>query len=79
MFVFQSLYALAYAIFITSAFCYFLITWSNKHLPSSIMTAFWPMQVAYIDSSMTYWYMLSDSLFGTTGFSQRGHGIHCVW
>ena len=45
----QSYYALAYAVFITSAFCYFLITWSNKYLPSSIMTAFWPMQVSSIN------------------------------
>ena len=41
----QSLYALLYAIFITSAVCYSLITWSSKHLFPSILTAFWPLQV----------------------------------
>ena len=41
----QSLPALMYAVFITSAFCYFFLTWSNKYMPSSVMTAFWPVQV----------------------------------
>lgn len=34
-----------YAIFITSTFCYSLVAWTNQYLPSSIMTAFWPVQV----------------------------------
>jgi drug/metabolite transporter (DMT)-like permease len=38
-------YALVYAVFITSALCYLLITWANLHLPSTIVTAFWPVQV----------------------------------
>jgi drug/metabolite transporter (DMT)-like permease len=41
----ESLYALVFAIFITSALCYLLITWTNMHLSSSIATAFWPVQV----------------------------------
>jgi drug/metabolite transporter (DMT)-like permease len=41
----ESLYALVFAIFITSALCYLLITWTNMHLSSSIATAFWPLQV----------------------------------
>lgn len=56
----HSLYALAYAVFITSAFCYFLITWSNKYLPSSIMTAFWPMQV--LVSVITAYIVFGDKL-----------------
>ena len=43
--LFQSIYALIYAVFITSAMCYMLITWSNVHLSATIVTAFWPTQV----------------------------------
>ena len=43
--VLQTLYALVYAIFITSALCYLLITWANSQLSSIIVTAFWPVQV----------------------------------
>ncbi len=42
---FQSAYALVYAIFITSALCYMLITWTNLHLSTTTVTAFWPAQV----------------------------------
>lgn len=45
VFPLQSAYALVYAIFITSAACYLLVTWSNMHLPTTIVTAFWPLQV----------------------------------
>ena len=38
-------YAIAYATLISSALCYGLITWTNKHLSASIVTAFWPVQV----------------------------------
>jgi len=41
----RSLFALLYAIFITSAVCYSLITWTSKHLYPSVLTAFWPLQV----------------------------------
>ncbi len=41
----QSYPALLYGIFITSSLCYFLITWSNKYLPSTVMAAFRPIQV----------------------------------
>ena len=44
----QSVYALIYAIFITSALCYLLITWSNVHLSATIVTAFWPTQVSTV-------------------------------
>ena len=37
--------ALIYAIFITSCFCYSLITWANSQTNTSIVTAFWPFQV----------------------------------
>lgn len=41
----QSLLALVYAVFVTSAFCYSLLAYANKYLPSSAVTAFWPVQV----------------------------------
>ena len=41
----QTLYVLVYAIFITSALCYLLITWANMHISSIIVTASWPIQV----------------------------------
>ena len=48
----QSVYALVYAIFINSALCYLLMTWSNLHLSSTLVTAFWPVQVyIYIQTS----------------------------
>ncbi len=53
----QSLPALVYAVFITSTFCYFTMTWCNKHIPSSLMTAFWPVQV-YIANYVIYFYYL---------------------
>ena len=51
----QSLYALVFAIFITSALCYLLITWTNMHLSSSIATAFWPLQVYLPHLSLSLW------------------------
>ena len=41
----QTLVALVYAIFITSAYCYGLITWANKFLPTSVLASFEPVQV----------------------------------
>lgn len=41
----KAVYALIYAIFIASAMCYLLITWSNIYLSATIVTAFWPTQV----------------------------------
>ena len=49
----QTWYALVYAVFITSAFCYLLITWANLHLPSTIVTAFWPVQVCTYSTHVT--------------------------
>ena len=36
---------LAYAVFISSALCYGLITYANKNLPATVVAAFWPLQV----------------------------------
>eukprot|EP00118_Oscarella_pearsei_P020650 m.225208 g.225208 ORF g.225208 m.225208 type:complete len:357 (+) comp40011_c1_seq4:39-1109(+) len=36
---------IVYAIFIASALCYLLITWANMHISSTVVTAFWPLQV----------------------------------
>ena len=36
---------LGYAAFVSSAMCYGFVTVANKHLPSTVVTAFWPMQV----------------------------------
>ena len=41
------LYCLIYAIFITSALCYMLITWCNMQVNSSFVTACWPLQVFF--------------------------------
>ncbi|XP_064403045.1 uncharacterized protein LOC135348687 isoform X2 [Halichondria panicea] len=59
----QSVPALVYAVFMTSAFCYFLISWSNKYLPSSVMTAFWPVQV--VTTAVTAYVLLGDTLTPT--------------
>eukprot|EP00054_Salpingoeca_dolichothecata_P020226 m.127267 g.127267 ORF g.127267 m.127267 type:complete len:344 (+) comp23536_c0_seq2:77-1108(+) len=34
-----------YAVFISSALCYGLITWANKQVSAMVVTAFWPLQV----------------------------------
>lgn len=34
-----------YAVLVSSALCYGLITWANKHISSTVVTAFWPLQV----------------------------------
>lgn len=36
---------IVYAIFVASALCYLLITWANMHVSSTLVTAFWPLQV----------------------------------
>lgn len=41
------LYCLIYAVFITSALCYMLITWCNMQVNSSFVTACWPLQVLF--------------------------------
>ena len=41
----QSLTPLIYAVLVTSSFCYLVITFANKHISSTVVTAFWPGQV----------------------------------
>uniref|UniRef100_A0A7M5V6G7 EamA domain-containing protein n=1 Tax=Clytia hemisphaerica TaxID=252671 RepID=A0A7M5V6G7_9CNID len=41
------LYCLIYAIFVTSALCYGLITWCNMQVNASFVTASWPLQVVF--------------------------------
>eukprot|EP01047_Picozoa_sp_COSAG01_P039922 COSAG01_NODE_3326_length_6222_cov_19.423834_4_plen_335_part_00 len=40
-----TLIPLVYAVLISSALCYGLITFANKHLSASFVTVFWPLQV----------------------------------
>ena len=37
---------LAYAVLVSSALCYGLITYCNKHVSSLVVTASWPLQVS---------------------------------
>lgn len=41
----EALIPLVYAVLISSALCYGLITFANKHLSASMVTVFWPLQV----------------------------------
>lgn len=41
----QTAIPLVYAIFVSSALCYGLITFANKHISGTVVTAFWPLQV----------------------------------
>ena len=43
----SAIYVLIYAVFITSALCYMLITWVNTKISASLVTAFWPLQVLF--------------------------------
>lgn len=54
----QIIIPLLYSVFISSSLCYGLITFGNKHLPSTIVTAFWPLQIGV---ALT----LSFLIFGT--------------
>ena len=51
----NALFPLVYAIFISSALCYGLLSLGNKHLSSSLVTAFWPVQIL---TSVTLSYLL---------------------
>ena len=42
----QAAIPLVYAIFVAAALCYMLLSWSNKHVSPSVVTAFWPVQVS---------------------------------
>ncbi|XP_064403041.1 uncharacterized protein LOC135348684 [Halichondria panicea] len=59
----ESYPALLYGIFITSALCYFLLTWSNKYLPSTIVAAFRPIQV--IGTFVAAYLVFGDTLTPT--------------
>jgi drug/metabolite transporter (DMT)-like permease len=38
---------LAYAVFVSSALCYGLLSWANKHMHASVVAALWPVQVKH--------------------------------
>ena len=43
--LFQSVPALLYAIVVISTVGYSVVSWINKHIPASVIAAFWPVQV----------------------------------
>ena len=43
----EALYCLVYAIFITSSMCYLLLSWCNMQIPSTVVTASWPLQALF--------------------------------
>ena len=49
----ETLFPLIYAVFITSALCYMLISWCNKEINSTLVTASWPLQV-FVSVIMAY-------------------------
>eukprot|EP00117_Sycon_ciliatum_P004307 scpid66188/ scgid8743/ len=53
-------YPIEYAIFIASALCYLLITWSTMQISATLVTAFWPLQVP-VAIVMAY-FVLEDRL-----------------
>ena len=53
-------YPLLYAIFITSALCYLLVTWCNMQISSSLVTASWPLQTLL--SAVLAYVFLGDAL-----------------
>ena len=60
----QAAYTLVYAILVASSLCYLLITWSNQHMQSTIVTAFWPFQVSR-DHLIYYHYRMAQMFDGT--------------
>lgn len=43
----EAIYCLVYAILITSSMCYLLLSWCNMQVPSTIVTASWPLQALF--------------------------------
>ena len=43
----EAFYCLVYAILITSSMCYLLLSWCNVQVPSTIVTASWPLQALF--------------------------------
>lgn len=41
----QALYSLTYAVLITSVVCYLCLSWANFNASSTLVAAFWPLQV----------------------------------
>ncbi len=56
---------LSYAAFVSSAMAYGFVSYANKHLPSTVVTAFWPMQVP-VAISLT-WLATGKSITGGQG------------
>lgn len=48
-----TIYVVIYAVFITSGTCSMLLAWTNLHLSSTVVTAFWPLQVL-VSAVMAY-------------------------
>ncbi|KAJ7386995.1 hypothetical protein OS493_003957 [Desmophyllum pertusum] len=43
----EAFYCLVYAIVITSSMCYLLLSWCNMQVPSTVVTASWPLQALF--------------------------------
>lgn len=43
----EAFYCLVYAILITSSMCYLLLSWCNMQVPSTMVTASWPLQALF--------------------------------
>ena len=54
---------LAYAVLVSSALCYGLITWCNRHVSATFTTAFWPLQV-FVTVILSH-FVFGDNLVGT--------------
>jgi membrane protein implicated in regulation of membrane protease activity len=63
---------LAYAVCVSSSLCYALLTFANKHVSSTLVTAFWPLQSAativlsalFLDASAAWSDLLGGALIG---------------
>lgn len=53
----QVTYPIEYAIFIASALCYLLITWSTMQISATLVTAFWPLQVRVCEDFICILYL----------------------
>eukprot|EP00051_Salpingoeca_urceolata_P029878 m.7520 g.7520 ORF g.7520 m.7520 type:complete len:461 (+) comp2966_c0_seq1:107-1489(+) len=58
----ESYGGLAYAVLVSSALCYGLITWCNKYVSATVVTAFWPLQV-FVTIILSY-FVFNDKLTG---------------
>jgi len=51
---------LAYSVILATILAYFLISWANKHMPSSVVSSFWTLQP--LSSALLSWIFIGETI-----------------